>query len=290
MGQPYIFHYHGLTDAPLSAWRRWVLSRAARFVSISQFVTRIHERHRGPNFQPVETILNPAPRPVDLAAEQLAAVRQRWLPKADAVVIGIFGRLVGWKGQLEFLQAFKTARERFPESVALVVGDASDLGKNYELMLRQWVADNGLTEAVVFTGYSSDVGPLYQICDIVVHASIEPEPFGLVIVEALSAGPAVIASSLGAGPEIVADGVTGLIADPRSPHELAGALTTLLADPQLRRKLALAGKTHARQLYAPERFAAAIDAVYQSVTGGLRRVQGQEDVAARADRKVTSSS
>lgn len=287
MGQPYIFHYHGLTDAPLSTWRRWVLSRAARFVSISQFVTRIHERHRAPNFQPVETVLNPAPRPVDLAPEQLAAVKQRWLPRADAVVIGIFGRLVGWKGQLEFLQAFKTARERFPDSVALVVGDASDLGKNYELMLRQWVADNRLTEAVVFTGYSSDVGPLYQICDIVVHASIEPEPFGLVIVEALSAGPAVIASSLGAGPEIVAHGVTGLIADPRSPHELAGALTTLLADPQLRRKLAFAGKTHARQLYAPERFAGAIDGVYQSVTGGLRRAQGQEEVVAR---KVTSSS
>jgi glycosyltransferase involved in cell wall biosynthesis len=264
-GQPYLFHYHGLADTPLPAWRRWVLSKAAAFVSISDFVTGIFTRHRGARFQPIRTIPNPAPPPLDLSEEELRAVKQRWGLEAGATVIGIFGRLVSWKGQMEFLHAFSQIRERFPNIVALIVGDASDLGKDYEARLRSWVTDHGLTDSVVFTGYISEVRPLYQICDIVVHASIEPEPFGLVIVEGMSAGAAVVASSLGAAPEIVTHGVTGLIADPRSPEELAKALASLLSDPELRKKIALAGKIHAREKYAPERFAQTFDALYQEI-------------------------
>jgi glycosyltransferase involved in cell wall biosynthesis len=265
VGQPYLFHYHGLADTPLPAWRRWVLSKAAVFVSISEFVTGIANRHRGARFQPVRTIPNPAPKPQDLSETELRAVKQRWGVDTGATVIGIFGRLVSWKGQMEFVQAFQQIRERFPNTVALIVGDASDLGKEYEAKLRQWVADHGLTDSVVFTGYISDVGPLYQICDIVVHASIEPEPFGLVIVEAMSAGAAIVASELGAAPEIVTHGKTGLIADPRSPDKLAQALASLLSDPELRRRIALAGKIHAREKYAPERFAQTLDALYQEI-------------------------
>jgi glycosyltransferase involved in cell wall biosynthesis len=264
-GQPYVFHYHGLSERPLSAWRRWVLSKAARFISISQYTSRIAERYRGANFRAITTIPNPALPPLDLSDAERAAVKRRWITNSEALVIGIFGRLVDWKGQLQFLQAFQTVRARFPDIVALVVGDASDLGKHYESRLRTWVSDNQLNDAVVFTGYISDVGPLYDICDIVVHASIEPEPFGLVIVEAMSAGAAVVASPLGAAPEIVEHGVTGLIADPRSPDALAQALLSLLSDPDLRKRLAAAAKLHAREKYAPQRFAAAVDTVYREV-------------------------
>jgi glycosyltransferase involved in cell wall biosynthesis len=270
-GQRYVYHYHGILDIPLPRWHRWVLSKASRFISISHYVTRIHERRKDPRFQPVETILNPAPKPVDLTREQREEVKLRWIHNRDSVVIGIFGRLVGWKGQMEFLHAFQAVRQRFPDVKALIVGDASDLGKQYETELREWVSSNGLQDAVVFTGYISDPGPLYQICDIVVHASIEPEPFGLVIVEAMSAGAATIASSLGAAPEIVTHGVTGLIADPRSPTELTEAMARLVENPELRTKLASAGKTHARHVYAPERFAAAVEGVYRGVISSPAR-------------------
>jgi glycosyltransferase involved in cell wall biosynthesis len=265
LGQPYLFHYHGLADTPLPAWRRWVLSKAATFVSISDFVTGIFTRHRDTRFQPIRTIPNPAPPPLDLPAAELQAVKQRWGLDPGATLIGIFGRLVSWKGQMEFLQAFSQVRARFPNIMALIVGDASDLGKDYEAQLRRWVTDQGLSDSVVFTGYVSEPRPLYQICDIVVHASIEPEPFGLVIVEGMSAGAAVIASSLGAAPEIVNHGVTGLIADPRSPEALAQALTALLSEPERRKRIALAGKIHAREKYAPERFAQAFDALYREI-------------------------
>jgi glycosyltransferase involved in cell wall biosynthesis len=265
-GQSFVWHFHGPPNDAVTAWQRWTLSRAAKFISISDYLARTIQGYWGRHHcQPIEVIPNPAPQPSDLTPQQLDAVRQRWNIPARTTVIGIFGRLVAWKGQLEFLKAYKKVRAHDPNTVALIVGDASDLGENYETLLRNWVAENDLRDSVVFTGYCADVGPLYQVCDIVVHASIEPEPFGLVIVEAMSAGAAVIASKLGAGPEIIQAGVTGLTADPRSPDELANSIFKLLDDKELRRKVALAGKMHAREKYAPQRYAAAMDAVYQRV-------------------------
>jgi glycosyltransferase involved in cell wall biosynthesis len=261
-GIPFLWHFHGLNpDDRLSGWRRWVLRKAIRFVSISEYTANQAGEYRQQGFAPIEIIPNPAPKPADAASAALLELRRRWGIPADATVVGIFGRLVRWKGQLEFLDAFSLIRRDFPRAVALVVGDASDLGDEYESQLRAW-AGKELPEQVIFTGYCADVGPLYQMCDIVVHASIAPEPFGLVIVEAMSAGAAVVASKHGAGPEIIADGETGLIVDPRRREELAGALRKLLEDPGLRAHLASQGKAYARAKFDPERFASSMGELY----------------------------
>ena len=262
-GIPFVWHFHGLISGErLVGWRRWVLRKALRFVSISEYIAGLAGAYRAPGFQPIDVIPNPAPKPVDLSRGELLELRCRWGIAAGATVIGIFGRLVEWKGQLEFLQAFSQVQREFPDAVALIVGDASDLGQEYEARLRASVTEE-LRPRVVFTGYMADVGPLYQMCDIVVHASIEPEPFGLVIVEAMSAGSAVIASELGAGPELVADGETGLLVDPRKPERLAAALRTLLGDRELRARLADRGKTYAREKFDPERYSASMGELYR---------------------------
>jgi glycosyltransferase involved in cell wall biosynthesis len=268
MGVPFIWHFHGLNpDHKLSGWRRWVLRKALRFVSISEYTASLAGAYRGPGFQPIDVIPNPAPKQLDLESEELLELRRRWGIAPQATVIGIFGRLVSWKGQLEFLQAFSKVQDEFPDAVALVVGDASDLGQQYEAQLRASVNDD-LRGRVVFTGYIADVFPLYQTCDIVVHASIEPEPFGLVIVEAMSAGSAVIASALGAGPELVADGDTGLVVDPRHPEQLALALRRLLGDRELRARLARRGQDYALEMFDPEHYARRMEELYQQSLAG----------------------
>jgi len=264
-GIPFIWHFHGLPSGHhLSPWGSWVLRKARRFVSISEYTSSLADEYRRPGFQPIDVIPNPAPKTVDAPATQLLELRRRWGIRPDAVVIGIFGRLVRWKGELEFLRAFNEVRREFPNAVALVVGNASDLGQEYEADLRAFVGQD-LRDSVVFTGYTADVVPLYQMCDIVVHASIEPEPFGLVIVEAMSAGAAVVASQLGAGPEIVADGETGLVVDPRRPELLADALRRLLSNAELRSRLAKRGKDYAREKFDPGRYAFALGELYTSL-------------------------
>ncbi len=244
---------------------RWVLSKAALFISISEYISEIATRRRGAGFQPVRTVPNPAPQPLDLAEEELRAVRQSWGLDTGATIIGIFGRLVTWKGQMEFLQAFRQTRELFPNIVALVVGDASDLGKQYEARLRQWVAEQGLAASWCSPVTAATSTRFTRSATSSCMPRSNREPFGLVIVEAMSAGAAVIASPLGAAPEIITHRVTGLIADPRDPDELAQALALLLSDPDLRKRIALTGKKYAREKYAPERFAHTIDSLYQEI-------------------------
>src|SRR5262249_4657675 len=155
-----------------------------------------------------------------------------------AVVLAHVGRVIRWKGQLEFLKAFSRMAALCPEAFVLVVGDdVEEFSSEYPRSLRELVAEHGLKDRVVFTGYVANVLSLMSAADIVVHSSIHPEPFGLVITEAMAAGAAVVAARLGAPTEIVTHGVTGLLIDPENEQEFAAALVALVENPQRRREI-----------------------------------------------------
>lgn len=118
---------------------------------------------------------------------------------------------------------------------------------------------------VIFTGQVSNIMELMSYSDVVVHSSIEPEPFGLVIIEGMSAGAAVIAARLGAPVEIIEHGETGLLVDPKDPVEFADALRVLVQDAQFRERIARAGQIAARERYSPELFARRVEGVYDRV-------------------------
>ena len=136
------------------------------------------------------------------------------------------------------------------------LGDAE-----YPRMLRASAQELGISERVVFTGHVDNPIELMSVVDVVVHSSIEPEPFGLVITEAMSAGTAVIAARLGAPMEIIEDGVNGVLVNPEDPAEFAAGLTRL-TDETFRRTLAAEGRRTVVEKYSPETFAQRVEAVY----------------------------
>jgi glycosyltransferase involved in cell wall biosynthesis len=94
-----------------------------------------------------------------------------------------------------------------------------------------------------------------------------PEPFGLVIVEAMAMERPVVASRLGGPGEIVRDGHEGVLVDPRHPEEIAEALLRLAADPALRTRLGRAGRARALECFGAERFVQEMDAVLHEAAG-----------------------
>jgi len=70
--------------------------------------------------------------------------------------------------------------------------------------------------------------------DVVVHASVQPEPFGTVVAEAMAMERGVVAARAGGPAEYVDHGTTGFLATPGDPEELASAITALLINPDLR--------------------------------------------------------
>jgi glycosyltransferase involved in cell wall biosynthesis len=176
--------------------------------------------------------------------------------------VGMLGRIAPWKGQHVFLEAFARA---FPDggAEAVLVGAALFGEEDYEAGLRRSAADLGLGGRVAFLGQREDVGAQLARLDVLVHASVLPEPFGQVVVEGMAAGLPVVAAAAGGPLEIIEDGVDGLHVPPDSPDALAAVLRRLAADPALRRRLGDAARRSARR-YAPERTAEQMRGAYRT--------------------------
>ena len=95
---------------------------------------------------------------------------------------------------------------------------------------------------MVFTGQVDAPEAWYAAADVVVHASVQPEPFGLVLLEAMASECALIAAGAGGPREVVEDGTNGVLVPPGDPAALAGALERLLADEEERRRLGRRGR------------------------------------------------
>jgi glycosyltransferase involved in cell wall biosynthesis len=121
-----------------------------------------------------------------------------------------------------------------------------------------------LGNRVAFLGQRSDPERVFAAADLVVHTP-RLEAFGLVVVQAMACGAAVVASRVGGIPEIVVDGETGLLASPEDPPATASLIRSVLESVPRRNALAAAGLARARAEYSAEQFATRHRALYQAI-------------------------
>ncbi|HUA11760.1 MAG TPA: glycosyltransferase [Solirubrobacteraceae bacterium] len=157
-------------------------------------------------------------------------------------VVGLVGRLQPWKGQDRMLRAQALLRDRGVRMHQLIVGgDAYGLSAEYAASLPRLVRDLGLEGEVTMTGQVPDAGPYIRRMDVLVNAS-DPEPFGIVLLEAMAREVAVMAVDSGGPAEFIEPAVSGALARSGSPADLADALAPLLAAPESRAAMAAAGR------------------------------------------------
>lgn len=193
---------------------------------------------------------------------------RRDLGWGDEQVVGIVGRLQAWKGQDVFLDAAARLSADLPSASFAVVGGAV-LGweGDEEGRLKARAADFGIADRVHFAGHQDDPYPWIDALDVLVHASTLPEPFGLVLVEAMALGTPVVATAAGGPLEIVEDGVSGLLVPPGDASAMAGAVRRILGDSALAAGLAAAGRQRAgafSERAMAERFAAVLAQAIES--------------------------
>lgn len=245
--RPLVWHLHDILSADhfSPALRRIVIGLANRFArhviansqaSADAFVQGGGQRpvlisHNGIDPQPFGDGRDPTAR------ARLASA----IGSGNAPIIGVFGRLAGWKGQETALRALRM----LPDHHLVLVGGALFGEQIYEEELRKHVADWGLTGRVHFLGFRQDVPRLMRAVDVVAHTSISPEPFGRVIVEGMLAGVPVIATNAGGATEILQDGRTGLLTPPGDAEALADRIARLHREPDWANRLANAGRAHA---------------------------------------------
>ena len=261
MRLPCIAHQRGLPGA--TGWTEmWFGRRLARTIAISNFVRddllrrgvhrdRVVLIHDG--IDPERVVLHKS------SADLLSYLR---VMPTDRIV-GIVGNVKSWKGQHVFLEAMGLVAARYPQVRGLIIGATPE--PDYLLRLTELVTRFGLEANIVFTGYQRYPIDFMAIMEVVVHASVEPEPFGIVITEAMALGKPVVASALGGPLDIVEDGVTGFLTPADDAGSLAARILNLLDDPEMARRFGVAGTRRFEQLFTAKRNVAQIEALYAAL-------------------------
>jgi len=146
-----------------------------------------------------------------LETEEKKLLKQ-WEIEKDKKIILLPGRLTTWKGQEVFIEAINLANIELGYEAFYAVILGSDQGRDlYKKKLIRLSEQYRLTKQLRFIDHCKDMALAYKVSDIIVSASIEPEAFGRVSVEAQSMEKPIIASNIGGSNETVVDEKTGYL-------------------------------------------------------------------------------
>ena len=269
-GTPLVTTWHGVHGEEFPGKRHYnaVLARGARVIAISDYVAaQVAGRHGvGPDR------LRVIPRGVDVAAfdpgavsgERLHRLAAAWrLPDGMRVVM-LPARLARWKGHAVMLDAL--ARLGREDVCAVLVGAGE--GGRYGAELAVRAARLGLDGRLRLVGHCDDMPAALLLADAVVSASLRPEPFGRVVIEAQAMGRPVIAAEGGGAAETIEPGATGWRVPPGDAAALAATLSVVLAlRPEERTALGRQARAAVLAGFTAARMQAATLAVYNELLG-----------------------
>ncbi len=156
-------------------------------------------------------------------------LKAEWLLEPNNFTILMPGRLTSWKGQEKFIESLNILIEDFNITNFQAILLGSDQGRKvYSKKLLSLAERYSLTKKIKFISHCKDMPLAYSLADVVVSASIEPEAFGRVAVEAQSMGKPIIASNIGGSKETVLNKKTGFLYKYDDPRELAKNLNTVI--------------------------------------------------------------
>ena len=139
-------------------------------------------------------------------------ILKKWEINKEKKILLMPGRLTSWKGQELFIEAVNLVKIELGYEAFHVVILGSEQGRDlYKKKLVSLTEKYRLTNQIKFINNCNDMALAYKVSDIIISASIEPEAFGRVAVEAQSMQKLIIASNIGGSNETIVDGKTGIL-------------------------------------------------------------------------------
>lgn len=172
------------------------------------------------------------------------------------------GQTRGLKGHEDLIDALAIVREKYPNTKCVFVGGPWGSADDYFNNVKKY-AQNAVGDACVFLGTRNDVPELYPQFDLAVHPSHSENVGGAV--ESMYAGIPTLATNIGGFPDIVTDGVTGLLADVKSPASLADKIIQAIEHPELCQNMVQKGLLKVQEVMNVEHNAKQVLAFYQQV-------------------------
>lgn len=272
---PCVVHERGL---PVYGHMDRALARGlALIIPVSKWVER-HLVKGGVSPENIRTMYDGVTPGSLTVARTPEALRAEWGIGPDQPVIGIVGNVREWKGQETVVRALIEIVRTHPDVVCLFVGAATPSDQPYRDKLDALIAGAGIERNVRFTGYQTDVPSFVNLMRFVIHASVSPEPFGMVVLESMALKRAVIGAGAGGVTEMVVDGDTGYTFPPGDASALAARALELLNDPGAAARMGRRGYERVATHFTLTGYMHHIHEAYRAVLDG-RSLPPQVDTA-----------
>ena len=270
MKTPHVWFQHG----PVSGW----MDRLAAILPHSGLIVNSH--HTGQAQRRLENpvrFLIPRKIPIEKillgtnlqkpSEANLTAYREKIFSdlniNKEAVIVGMLCRIQSWKGVHLLVESIrKLSTQDLPTHHVIVWGEAFN-GTEYLEQLKQEVKKHQLP--VSFPGKTTQPELSLSLCDIIVNASIQPEPFGLAIIEGMTMGAVPLVPDEGGPVEIVSNGKTGLTYKASQTASLTRQLKTLILDSNLRERLSEQALMMAEQKFRASRALSHLQTFYGKI-------------------------
>jgi glycosyltransferase involved in cell wall biosynthesis len=169
--------------------------------------------------------------------EFVASASGAWVQRnSEEILVGMVGRMIPWKGPDFLLKVARRVLTRHANVKFWLAGRFED--KNYERETKELAVQLGIAEHVRFIDHQKNISPYMAEFDILAHPSANfPEPFGLVLIEAMAHKKPVVSARVGGIPEVVEHGKTGFLCEQKNEDEFSGALLKLIENKELRREM-----------------------------------------------------
>ncbi len=267
------FHQRPAASNAIKRFYNSVMVRGDRVIAISHHVADRLLADYGLD----EARLRVIPRGVDVdlfdpdrvPAERLVRLVNKWRLPDGVPIVMMPARVTGWKGHGLLLEAL--AQLETGSFHCLFVGDDSGHPAAKAALEAQAQAA-GLAPYVHFVGRTDDMPAAYKLADVVVSASLDPEPFGRVMIEAQAMGRPIVAADHGGASETVIEGETGWLVPPGDAGALAHGIRVALAlDEATRARLAAKAMAHTRTHFSRYQMCARTLAVYTEILDERQR-------------------
>jgi glycosyltransferase involved in cell wall biosynthesis len=248
---------HGLHAFVSRVAHHWVNRQMSRFIAISE-AAKAAMLARGEGAEDTISVVPngmPLADPARFASAEKIRAELGIAPGAPLIVS--VARLEREKSIETLIAAMRDVVAGEPSAVCVIAGD----GAQKAALLSQ-IAASGLERAVRLIGFRNDALALMHAAAVFVLPS-PAEPFGLVLIEAMSVGKPVIATRAGGPLEIVVEGETGLLVAPSAAEEMGRAILSLVRDADLRQRMGVAGHARFLEKFTVERMTRATIAAYE---------------------------
>jgi glycosyltransferase involved in cell wall biosynthesis len=227
-------------------FHRLLYQQVDLFLTITQQLCDLAQQFLPMPKEAIKTLYYGVEAPPALSEQEKTTLRHSLEIPDGNFAIGMVGRIEEGKGQHLLMQSVHELVAQGNAVHATIIGPA--MSADYKAKLKVQVKAWGLTDNIHFYGSHHNPVKIMSAFDVVVLAT-KQETFGLVLIEAMRNGVAVIGTRAGGVPEIIDEGITGLMFAPENSQELTEKLSALINDRNLCRKLAQAGKEKADRMF-----------------------------------------